>query len=285
VKTIPSALAAHYATGSLTTAYGLRITRTDGQVFGFTSHDTDETISGVLYRASQGLDASSLVLSAGMNVDNLELSTLDDGTLFTRFDVLSGVWRNAAFLLFVYNWATPTDGIDPQMAGSFGEAELRQNTIVIELRGLQQLLQQGVGAVSTKNCRARLGDSMCTVNLAPFTVTGTITSVTDAQTFRDSARAEAVDWFTEGEFSFTSGPLAGLVPRHKVKAYAANGTFTMALPFLALPAVGNTYSVIAGCRKRLAEDCATKFSNVLNFQAEPHRPLTNDLTKPATPSV
>jgi len=47
-KTIPIALAINFSSGAPTPAYALRVTRTDGQVFGFTSARRSETISGVL---------------------------------------------------------------------------------------------------------------------------------------------------------------------------------------------------------------------------------------------
>jgi uncharacterized phage protein (TIGR02218 family) len=284
VKTIPGALATLYASGALTTAHALRVIRQDGQTFGFTSHDVDATISAVLYKSNPGLDATSVALSAGFNVDAMELTTLDDGTVFSRAEVLAGIWRNADFLLFTYNWASLSDGIDGVMAGTFGEAEMRQNTIVIELRGLQQLLQEPVGNVSTKNCRARLGDSKCRKDLTTFTKTGTLSHVTSAQVFRDTSRTEGADYFAEGTIEFDTGLYAG-IPL-KIKSYdSATDTFTLALPMIVAPTVGQTYTAIAGCQKRLAEDCFTKFNNVLNFQGEPHRPLLDALTKVAEPSV
>jgi uncharacterized phage protein (TIGR02218 family) len=283
VKTLPGALATHQALGTTTLAWGLKVVRPDAVVYGFTSASADVTISSVLYKSAPGLDVTGLSLSAGMNVDNLELTTLDDGTVFTKSDVLAGVWKNSAFVLFRYNWASPTDGVDVMLAGNLGDVELRRNTVWCELHGLQRILQESVGNVSTKNCRARLGDALCTKDLTTFTKTGTLTTVTSAQVFRDSARTEAVDYFTEGTITFNAGIYAGLPL--KVKAYASNGTFTLALPMIAPPLVGYTYTAVAGCQKRLAEDCATKFSNVLNFQGEPHRPLMDDLTKVAEAAV
>lgn len=191
--------------------------------------------------------------------------------------MLGGVWRNAAFLISRYNWSSPADGTEPLLAGTVGEVELRRNSVVAELRGLQQYLQQTVGNVSSKTCRARLGDSLCTVNLASFTATGTLTSVSSNQVFADSARAEAAGWFDEGVLTFTSGTCAGL--KQKVKLFAG-GQFTLSLPMLQAVQVGDGYSVYAGCRKRL-EDCAGKFNNVLNFQGEPHLPGIDALTQPA----
>jgi uncharacterized phage protein (TIGR02218 family) len=280
VKSLPGALATHLATKQLTLATALKITRTDGVIYGFTSHDRDVTISSVLYESSPGLDVTSVVITAGLAVGNLELTTLHDGTVFTAAAVLGGVWRNAAFTLFRYNFVTPADGIETLLVGTIGEVELRQNSVVAELRDLRQYLQQPVGSVSSKTCRYRLGDSKCTKNItiAPFTVTGTLTAVTSRQEFRDSARAEAADFFGEGVLTWTGGANTGL--SQKVKEYAANGTFTLSLPMLQTVSIGDTYSVKAGCRKRLAEDCITKFANVLNFGGEPHRPGLDALTAP-----
>ena len=185
MKTLPTALAAHYATGATTTAYGLRITRTDGDVFGFTSATESAVIDGVVYDAGQGLDIGSIVTSAGFAVDNLELTTLDDGSLFTHADVIGGRWQNAAFLIFRYNWASIGDGTEPIMAGTVGNVELRRGSIVAELRGLQQYLQQPIGNVTTRTCRARFADfpapnqnNLCRLTAANFTETGAVTACT-----------------------------------------------------------------------------------------------------------
>lgn len=277
MKTLPTALATHIALGATTLAHALKIVRTDGAVFAWTNASDSVTLGGVLHIATPGLDVSSVETTAGLAVDNLELSTLDDGEIFTRVDVFGGLWRNAAFTISRFNWASPADGAEVLLAGVVGEVEIRQTTIVAELRGLQQYLQQTLGSVSSKTCRARLGDSLCTVNLAPLTYTGSITSVASRQVFTDSARLEAAGWFDEGEFVFLTGAAAGI--KQRIKQFAA-GQFTLALPLLQAIAPGDTYSVVTGCRKRASEDCAAKFNNILNFQGEPHLPGIDALTSP-----
>jgi uncharacterized phage protein (TIGR02218 family) len=281
-RTVPTNLAAHYATGQTTLAWGLKITRKDAAVYGFTSHQRDVTVSSVLYKAGPGLDVQSLASSAGMAVDNTELTILPDDTIFTRTDILAGRWDGAAFELFLFNWRTPADGRDVLMAGTLGQVKPQRGAYVVELRGLQQYLQQPVGAVSTKTCRARLGDAACGINLASYTVTGTLTGVTSQTVFTDTARTEADHYFAEGTLTWTSGNNDGLSAR--VRLYAAD-TFTLAVPALGVVQVGDTYSVHAGCRKRLTEDCLAKFDNVLNFQGEPHRPTVDDLTASPEPNA
>jgi uncharacterized phage protein (TIGR02218 family) len=214
--------------------------------------------------------------SAGLDVDNLELSTADDGSIFARADVLGGVWANAAFSLIRYNWADLSNGVETLLAGTLGDVTLLQGQVRAELRGLQQYLQQPVGAVCSPTCRVALGSTLCGVNLAPFTFAGTLTSVTSNQVFRDSGRAQAADYFKEGIITFTGGLNNGRSAR--IVGHLANGTFTVFKPMMRAVAIGDTYSVHAGCTKRFAEDCIAKFANGLNFQGEPHVPTIDTLT-------
>lgn len=283
MKTLPAALATHIATRSTTLATALKITRADGTVYGFTSHDISDVVSGVTYSANPGLDPSAIVTAANLAVANLELSTLHDGTVFTLAAILSGRWRNAAFTVFRYNWASLGDGVDTLVNGTFGEVTLKQNKVVVELRSLAQYMQQTVGDYTSKTCRARLGDTRCTKSLVAFTHSGTLTTVTSDQVFRASAIGQAVNYFDEGKITFTSGVCNGLAA--KIKSFAANGTFTLALPLYITPAIGDTFSAIAGCRKRLTEDCRDKFSNVLNFVGEPHRKGIHNIVAPIGASV
>lgn len=274
--TASPALLAHYAGGTSTLAWLLKLTRSDAAVFGFTSADFDIVDGGVIYKSAPGLSISQVVTSSSMNVDNLELSTLDDGSVFNKTDLLAGRWNNAAFAISRCNWADLSMGLDTKMVGTVGNASLLNGQIIFELRGLQQYLQQPVVDVTSKTCRARLGDSLCRVNLTSYTVTGTITSVTSKRQFRDSSRTEPYFYFAEGLITFNSGANAGL--SQKVKVSYADGTIELMLPMIGTVAIGNTYTLVAGCSKRLVEDCAGKFNNVLNFQGEPHVPGLDALT-------
>lgn len=287
---IPAPLLAHYASGATTLAHALRITRTDGAVFAFNSSGIDVTISGVTYGGTHGLEISSLASAVGMVVDNLELTTQDDGTLFTVSDIKAGVWQNAAFVVFRYNWARPTDGVEYLLAGTIGNVTIKLGAVTAELRGLQQYLQQNVGTVTSKTCRARFcdqpnqaGNSQCTLLAASWTDTLTVTAVTDRRTFITTGPARAADWYTEGIVTWATGANAGL--KSKVKAYSAAQVFELLQLQQHDIAVGDTLTALAGCRKRLAEDCLAKFNNVVNFQGEPHIPGLDSLTQTPTTSA
>jgi len=276
MKTVTTALANHYASGSTSIAYLLRLIRPDGQVHGFTSALDSVQIDGVLYSSAQGLDVSSLSLTAGLAVDNLEMTTLDDGSLFKQNEVFGGVWRNTRFTIARYNFASPSDGLEVLMVGTIGEVTISDGYVRLELRGLQAPLQQTIGQVVSITCRARLGDALCRVNLAPLTFSGTVSTVANRREFTSTSLSQAEHFFTEGRLTFTSGSCQGF--SHKVK-YSSGASVQLQLPTPSDFAVGDTFTIVAGCRKRFIEDCTNRFANALNFQGEPHIPGVDGITQ------
>lgn len=293
MKTLPPALLAEYDRGTTTMSYAIRVQREDGQVFAYTSAQRSVLLDNQVYTRSS-LTLSDVVTSADMSVGNMDFylyAALDD-PVFNNAEIFGGIWRNAEFEIFEYNRASPADGKNPIVSGTFGEITIHSDHYQVELRDWLQYLQQPIGEASSKNCRNRLGDENCKVDLAPFTVSGTITSVTSPQVFQDSARTEADDWFAEGVLTFTSGACAGM--SQKVKFYSADGTVTLSLPMFSAVEEGDGYTMVAGCRKRHdrtlanpsgASDCLDKFNNVLNFRGEPHRPGVDKITGAPDPIV
>lgn len=293
MKLIPAALQAHYDSGGTSLASAIVIKRTDGKVFAFTSHDMplvlDVSFWGIenkalVFDCKQGLSASGITSTSGFAVDNLELTTLDDGSLFVREEVMAGLWQNAEFRLFRYRWdvAAPTvaNDVEPLMRGWLGEITLGSATLTVELRGLKQKLQQSLGMVSQKTCRSRLGAlglSQCNRSLVDLTHAVTVTTVTDKRTFTVSGGLPD-DYLGEGLLTWKTGTNAGLT--QKVRSQSAVGVVTLVLPMVLPIAVGDQLTAVAGCRKRLTEGCRGKFGNAINFQGEPHRPSPDVLTRP-----
>lgn len=272
MKTLPAGLAAHYALSGTTIACFLKVERSDGEILGFSETDEAITISGTVYEP--GLDVSDLAISAGAQVDNLQISaTPDSPDDPVIVDLLAGLWANARFTLFECNWKVPADGINVLRRGWVGNVDTTRGGYSIELRGLKQAWQQNLGAVTTKTCRARLGDEKCRVDLAPWTHDYAVTTATSRHVFTCSAAVEADDYYGEGKATGLTGANAGV--SQKVQAFAA-GVFTLSLPMPFAVEVGDTFRFVAGCRLRLLEDCKAKFDNVLNNQSEPHVP-GNDL--------
>ena len=124
-KVIPAGLLSNYHSDSPTVAWAIKITRTDDAVYGWTSADRDATIDAVIYESAPGLSVASFASSAGLAVDNSELTVLADDTIITRADILAGRWNNAAYLLFKYDWTDVSAGEEVISAGFLGELHPR----------------------------------------------------------------------------------------------------------------------------------------------------------------
>jgi uncharacterized phage protein (TIGR02218 family) len=276
VRVIPIALASHYQQEVTTIACCLKVTRSDAAVHGFTDHDNDLVIDGITYKP--GFAMSAMESTDTLAVGNMELTILPNEVTFPVVDILAGRWKAAQFEIFQVNYLSIGDGRDVLKGGTVGEVKKRLTSYTVEFRSRLQALQQSQGITAQKNCRARLGDAKCLKDLTAFTYTGTIDSTTDRRHFVDAARAEATDWFAEGQVTFNTGLNIGITA--KIKANAA-GAFILVIPLPYDLAVGDTYTMIAGCRKRRDEDCIAKFDNVLNMQSEPDAPGQDKITSPA----
>jgi uncharacterized phage protein (TIGR02218 family) len=283
MKSVSSNLQAHL-NGELTNlAYLVKITRADATIKGFTTFDRNLTLDGVTYKADGALTPSALQSTSGLSVDNLEATGILNSDDIVAADIEAGLYDNARVDVYACNWADLTQGAVQLRRGWLGEVVLSSGHYVAELRGLHDLLQRTVGDYYTPECRYDLGDSRCTVNLAPLTVTGTVTSVTDNATFADTSRTESDGVFNYGKLTWTGGANSG--QSMEVKNWDGGGfIFTLWLPMPNAIAVGDAYSVYPGCDKRFTT-CTGKFGNGANFGGFPYVPgVGNILQYPDTAS-
>ncbi len=269
MKNISSAMTSHLSGEVTTLATCWKITRRDGTVLGFTDHDQPLTYESVTYEAASGFTPSAVASSAALNVDDLDIEGMLSDDAIDAADIRAGKYDYAEIEVFQVNYANLAAGALIQRTGWLGEVETRGEHFIAEVRGLTQQLSQTIGERYSAACRANLGDARCRVTLASYTVTGSITSVESARSqFSDSANAEEEGYFTAGLITFTSGANNGL--SMEVKSFAG-GTFVTVLPLPGVVEVGDSYSAVAGCDKRVAT-CRDVFSNAENFRGEPHVP-------------
>lgn len=257
-----------------TRTFCLRIVCVNGLTIRVTRHPYDLTMSnGQVYMSGAGYDVTAYTASANFSPSAIDLEGVLGFAGVTRDLIASGTFDNARAYVFACDFLTPVEDYEPLLASTLGKATLMDDRYLVEEMGLIDVLSQSVGKTFTALCSNTFGDARCGINLAAITVTGTITHVTSNYAFRDSARAEAADTFTAGTFVFTSGNNAGLKAQ-EIKAHAADGSLEIFEPFHYLPEVGDAYTLIPGCRKRLV-DCQAR-ANVINRFAFDYIPTGSD---------
>lgn len=257
----------------------LRIVPVVGSPIYLTDHPRDLVMSGHTYLSTSGYEFTGYSATCGFSPAAIDTAGIAGASGVTRAAVASGLFDGARSYSFATTWLSPVEDEEPIVAGVFGNAELQDDRYVIGGVSLIDALNQTVGKTYGPQCPKTFGGQEyagCMVNLAANgnTVTGTLTGVTSASQFTDSGRAEGADTFGAGTILFTSGPNAGLKAL-EIKSFSG-GVFTTYAPAYYLPAVGNTYTAVRGCRKRLA-DCLARAggSNVVNFGGFPWIPAGN----------
>jgi uncharacterized phage protein (TIGR02218 family) len=268
MKTVSVALQNHLSKELATLATLVKITRTDGAVYAFTTCDKDLVVSGVTYKADGAFQASAIQNRAALSTDNLDILGMLDSTTISEVDLRAGLYDHARIDVYACNWADLTQGIIQLRRGWIGEVKLMGGKYQAELRGLHDLLQRPFGKTYSPECRYGLGDAGCKINVAAYTVTGVVTVITDAALFTDATRSESDGMFNYGLLTWLTGANAGL--KIEVKTFAAK-QFTLWLPMPNTIAVSDTYSVYKGCDKRFAT-CQGVFNNTMNFGGFPHLP-------------
>jgi uncharacterized phage protein (TIGR02218 family) len=274
MKTLSSGLQAHLDSGTTTLAWCWRIERGDGVVFGFTDHDRPLAFGGVSYEPESGFAASELRSGLDLAVDAQEAEGVLSSDTITETDILDGRWDNAAVEVWRVNWLDVAERV-LMRRGAIGQVRRGRLAFVAEIRSLAHLLNQTVGRTFQYACDAQLGDARCRVDLddPAFQASGAVTTLAGDRGFAASGLAGfAAGWFALGRLSWTSGVNAGRTA--EVAAHSVSGGVRQ-LTLLEAPvrpiAVGDAFTVVAGCDKRL-ETCRSRFGNVVNFRGFPHIP-------------
>lgn len=273
MRMLSEAMEAHLSLDVTSLATCWKLTRRDAVVLGFTDHDADIHVGDVLYKARGGMTPTAVSSSLGLQVDNMDIEGLLSDDAITEVDVIAGAYDYAEVSVFMVNYREVEAGILPLTTGWLGEVTLKGQQFVAEVRGISQRLQQTIGELYTPTCRALLGDGRCGKDLTAYTVSGSISAVSSNERFEDMGREETIGYFSYGTITFTSGENAGFTT--EIRDFA-RGTFALLIPTPKALQVGDSYTAIAGCDKRL-DTCVMRFGNALNFRGEPHVPGTDKM--------
>ncbi|RYM08661.1 DUF2163 domain-containing protein [Sphingobium cupriresistens] len=259
-----------------TLAFCWRIERRDGVTIGLTSHDRDLDIGGLTYRAAPGMTPSAVRAGIGLDGEDSDVAGALSSDAIGEADLMAGRWDGAALELRLTQWEAL--GEEPGALwlllarGEIGAVARKGGAFTAELLGAAAVLGGPVAPSTSPDCRARLGDGACRVDMAGRRKIVTVGAIDDVDV--------AVSGLTAGVYAFgtlrwLSGANAGLT-----QAVVDNGADGVALadpPAFAV-AAGTLALLTQGCDRQLAT-CAARFGNARNFRGEPYLPGMDLLTR------
>jgi uncharacterized phage protein (TIGR02218 family) len=285
MKTLSPALQAHLESRTTTLAWCWRLQRRDGVNLGFTDHDRELMVDGLLYEAAAGFATSEIEDAVGFAVPNLEVSAALTSGRLTEADLAAGLYDGARVELWRVNWADPAQRVRMR-TGTVGEVRRNGAAFVAELRGLAAALDQPQGRLYQYTCDAALGDARCGINLASplYQSTASIAAVeSPSRILLAGLAAYAPDVFTRGLLTVLTGAAATRaleIRRHAVIGSVAE--LDLWQPLVPTPAPGDEVRVSAGCDKTYAT-CRDVFANAVRFRGFPHMPGNGFLSAVARP--
>lgn len=250
-----------------TTAWCWKLTRQDGLILGFTTHDKEIHHDGVVYEANSGFAPTAVETSGNLSVDNMEMEGYISSDSIQLEDVETGRFDYADVEVFLLDWEIPTNERLLLRKGRLGRVSTGDISLKAEIRGMMQYLQQHFVDVYSKTCRVSLGDAKCGINIANYTENHTVTTAANNAVFECTATNPA-GYYSFGKLTWTSGLNNGL--SMEVRSYTV-GKIALLLPMPYTISAGDTFRIQAGCN-RTAEDCNGRFGNIINFRGEPHVP-------------
>lgn len=255
-------------------AFCWRLERRDGCALGFTTHDPDLEIAGLVYRAAPGMLPSSITLCDSFEADSLDVAGALSSASISERDLTAGRWDGAQVSIFMIDWTRPNGEQQPVARGTIGDVSIAGNGFSAELRGPTALLERAVVEQTSPECRAALGDKRCRVDMAARIRIARIAQVVEEAVF-DFGEASSGNAYGYGRLRWLSGANSGL---ESAILKSAGARLTLREPPTFAASTGDLVELSHGCDKSLAT-CIARFANAANFRGEPHLPGMDLLTR------
>jgi|TARA_R100000501_G_scaffold4652_1_gene9985 uncharacterized phage protein (TIGR02218 family) len=266
MRQVPEALAAALSAPVTSIAWLWRVVRADGVALGFTTHDRPLRIEGLDYLPAPGMVPSAVVETDGLDVEGLDVAGFLSSEAIRAEDVELGRYDGAHAELMLVDWSAPTAGKLVLMRGTIGEIVQTGNRFETQLKTAETVLARAPVELTTPECRARLGDARCGVDLAKYQRQVRVVEVVEAGEVRvDREDPDAL--FSYGRLRPLSGRAAGT---DFGIARSIGDTLMLDDDAYGL-APGDRLILRQGCDRRWAT-CRERFQNGDNFRGEPHVP-------------
>lgn len=160
MRHIPNDLAARIESGAAGLCHAWMVERADGLRLGFTDHDRDLGIEGLVCRAASGWVAGAAEGAAGLAAGSGAVAGAIDDEAVTDADVEAGLWDGAAVELWRVDWSAPELKVR-LWAGTMRRLVREGAGFTAEVEGSLAKLERVVGRTMGRDCDAVLGDGRC----------------------------------------------------------------------------------------------------------------------------
>ncbi|WP_309630012.1 DUF2163 domain-containing protein [Brevundimonas sp.] len=160
MRDVPEEMAARIESGAATLCHAWIVERADEARLGFTDHDRDLSLDGVVCRAASGWSQGAAETAEGLTAGSLAVGGVLDDERIVEADVAAGLWDRATVALWRVDWARP----DLKVLlgrGTLSRIRREGEGFTAEVEGPLAALERVVGRTYGRTCDAVLGDARC----------------------------------------------------------------------------------------------------------------------------
>lgn len=167
MRDIPGEMADRIESGAATLCHVWLLERADGVRMGFTDHDRDLTVDGVICRAASGWIAGAADSAVGLGAGAATAGGALDDAAITDADLAAGLYDRARVDLWRVDWRRPDLRVRLWRA-TLARMRREGEAFTADLEGPLAALERVVGRTCGRMCDAVLGDARCRVDRAAF---------------------------------------------------------------------------------------------------------------------
>ena len=166
MRAVPTALTARIESGAASLCHAWILTRKDGVRRGFTDHDQDLTLDGVVCRAASGWTAGAGETATGLTPGLATVIGGFDDAGLSDVDLAAGLYDGAVVEHRQVDWSAPELSVSLWRA-SIVAAKTQGGAFTLELEGPLAALDRVAGRTFGRTCDAVFGDARCGIVAAP----------------------------------------------------------------------------------------------------------------------
>ncbi len=164
MRDVPEEMVARIESGAVGLCHVWRLRRTDGMMMGFTDHDRDLVVDGLVCRAASGWSAGAAEGAVGLAAGSVAAAGALDDEAITEEDIVAGLYDQATVEVWRVDWERPDLRVR-LWVGTLAKVRRENGGFVAELEGPLAALERVVGRTYGRGCDAVLGDQRCGVDL------------------------------------------------------------------------------------------------------------------------
>ena len=167
MRSIPDELIARIESGAATLCHAWRLERRDGAVLGFTDHDEDLEVEGLLCTAATGWTLGAAGSGVGPEAGSAAVEGVLDDERISAADIDAGLYDQAQVSLWRVDWRRPDLRVRLWVA-RLARIRRQGDGFLADLEGPLAALERVVGRTYGRGCDAVFGDARCGVDPGTF---------------------------------------------------------------------------------------------------------------------